>query len=248
MNALDLEVLKSRRQGMSGLVAAVADIHGCFQAARTAINVIETLGVSAVFLGDYIDRGPSSHKTIDILMVAKKEHPDWTFLLGNHEQMLLEAIETVFKYKVAPRLGAAAEYLAAGKFPREHEFFLRCLETFKEMENLLFVHGGIQHYPHLPVQAQPLQELLWSYEISPDWRGKKIVRGHEIVRTPTEHRTHISLNTGCGCQGPLTVGIVQDTPEVSNRLLGYFQISEYGTLIRHSNLQSPLIMTHQVIT
>lgn len=73
-------------------IIAFGDIHGCFQAAKAAISLSEYLGVKPVFLGDYIDRGPSGMKTIQAFVEAKADHPDWIFLRGNHDQMLLDLI------------------------------------------------------------------------------------------------------------------------------------------------------------
>jgi len=44
-----------------------------------------------------VDRGSFSIKTLEVLIEAKKNNPDWIFLRGNHEQMLLDLI--MFKQK-----------------------------------------------------------------------------------------------------------------------------------------------------
>ena len=77
---------------MTQKVIVFGDIHGCYKAANTAITLAEGLNVSAIFLGDYVDRGSSSMKVLEILINAKEKHPDWIFLRGNHDQMLLDLI------------------------------------------------------------------------------------------------------------------------------------------------------------
>lgn len=52
-------------------VIAFGDIHGCYKAADKAVKLAEDLNLIAIFLGDYVDRGPSAVKTLQILIKAK---------------------------------------------------------------------------------------------------------------------------------------------------------------------------------
>ena len=45
-----------------------------------------------IYLGDYIDRGPDIKGTVQTLIDFKPDNFKQVFLLGNHEQMLLEFI------------------------------------------------------------------------------------------------------------------------------------------------------------
>ena len=73
-------------------IIAFGDIHGCFKAATSAVQLANKEKALAVFLGDYVDRGPDSIKTLEVLIEAKKQNPEWIFLRGNHDQMLLDLI------------------------------------------------------------------------------------------------------------------------------------------------------------
>jgi serine/threonine protein phosphatase 1 len=44
------------------------------------------------FLGDYIDRGPDSRSTIDLL-IERSRHRNTIFLRGNHEAFLTEVFQ-----------------------------------------------------------------------------------------------------------------------------------------------------------
>ncbi|MDN5360709.1 MAG: serine/threonine protein phosphatase 1 [Thermotogaceae bacterium] len=73
------------------MIVAIGDIHGCFDPLKALIRTIEGYrseveGIEYIFIGDYIDRGPSTKEVLDFLIDfnAKK-----TFLMGNHEHMLL---------------------------------------------------------------------------------------------------------------------------------------------------------------
>ncbi len=60
-------------------IIAFGDIHGCYKAAERAIELAKKENALAVFLGDYVDRGQDSIKTLEILIEAKKQNHDWIF-------------------------------------------------------------------------------------------------------------------------------------------------------------------------
>ena len=64
-----------------------ADIHGESEILKKAISIIPK-DSKKIFLGDYIDRGPNSKEVIDVLMSLENS----IFLLGNHEDILLEIL------------------------------------------------------------------------------------------------------------------------------------------------------------
>lgn len=76
---------------MEGNTAVVGDIHGDYENLIKIIDDIKPLLESGeinnvLFLGDYIDRGPSSTKALIILLRFFNENPGKVFLLrGNHE-------------------------------------------------------------------------------------------------------------------------------------------------------------------
>ncbi len=75
---------------MPGRTIAIGDIHGCADALATLIAAIEPGPDDLVVtLGDYIDRGPDSRGTIELL-IALAGRCRLVPILGNHDQMLLE--------------------------------------------------------------------------------------------------------------------------------------------------------------
>ena len=42
-----------------------------------------------VFVGDYVDRGPSARDVIELLLDLERGHAERVFLKGNHEDMML---------------------------------------------------------------------------------------------------------------------------------------------------------------
>jgi len=205
------------------MIIAVGDVHGCHHALQRLIKELEILSHPCIFLGDYLDRGPSSIKVIDLLISAKKRNPNWKFLMGNHEQMFLEDIDS--EMKTFDKRYAIAEYSAYGGIPDEHERFIRELLPWYESEKFIFVHGGIDSDVDLPIEQHELDELLWVYNISPQWKGKTIVRGHQIVDKPRQHNHQIDLDTGCFLGRFLTAGILDDG---TGQMVGYLHVSFDG--------------------
>src|SRR5215813_4750667 len=79
-------------------IYAISDIHGCADLLQQMFTVIDrdlaTIGSRRaihVFLGDYIDRGPESKRTIELLMERGMKH-EAVFLKGNHEAFLLDVL------------------------------------------------------------------------------------------------------------------------------------------------------------
>ena len=74
----------------------IGDVHGC---SRTLEALLEKIGYRPeadriIFVGDYIDRGPHIKETLDLLIRLKEAAGDRIiFLMGNHEQMLLEVAD-----------------------------------------------------------------------------------------------------------------------------------------------------------
>ena len=82
----------------SPITFAIGDIHGCYQELKSLLAVCEKVGAAQhtrfVFVGDYIDRGPDPKKVIDYLVDRQHRQPNrFVCLRGNHEQMLLAAVD-----------------------------------------------------------------------------------------------------------------------------------------------------------
>lgn len=73
------------------MIYVISDIHGMYDALKNLIWQLEDIGdvSELIFLGDYIDYGPSSKEVLDFLI--ELQYPK-TFLAGNHEDLLLQYI------------------------------------------------------------------------------------------------------------------------------------------------------------
>lgn len=205
---------------------AVADIHACSAPLRTMLQLLRNLSKNVIFLGDYLDRGDSSFDTVEMLVQAKAENPDWVFLVGNHEALFLDGLKSGKPGALFPNM-ADDEYRQRG-LPPAHLSFLQALALYVESERFIFVHGGVSKDVDKPMAEHSAEELIWCYEVSPHWKGKRLVRGHKIVTDPVDAENHVSLDTGCFKKNSLTTGILDDA---SGRLLGWLQVSFSGQTI-----------------
>ena len=77
---------------------AIGDIHGCSVALAALLGVIEPCPDDLlVTLGDYINRGPDSRGVLDRLIKLSNQCR-LVPLLGNHEEMLFEALSDTLEY------------------------------------------------------------------------------------------------------------------------------------------------------
>jgi metallophosphoesterase superfamily enzyme len=69
---------------------AIADLHGELTLLRQLLQCILTNDVNLIFLGDYVDRGEDSSRTILVLMELAQQQ-SCVFLRGNHDAAWLES-------------------------------------------------------------------------------------------------------------------------------------------------------------
>jgi serine/threonine protein phosphatase 1 len=231
---------------MDNEVIAFGDLHGCFQAAETAVKLAEELTVKAIFIGDYVDRGPSGIRTLHALMSAKKNHPDWIFLMGNHEQILMDLINGKNKPEDIGTLlnGSQFDYAQA-----EHSYnewknlesneqqavveFIEATELFYETPHLIFTHAVLRDNG-LSIKQKSKEELIWNYDYEPKWQGKKFVHGHKNIEKVSFSDNSININTFCGYGGHLTGFLFNiETAEP----IKIFSISEGGELFNELGFQ-----------
>lgn len=209
-----LDYLKKLVSENKNLIAAIGDIHGYTASAETALTILNKLNIPAYFLGDYIDRGPSSIKTLDVLIEARMHNKNLHFILGNHEANLLEAVDKNKILELSYLLGkrhSFSEYLNSPEKLKIHYPFLKLLPIFIELEHIILLHGGIENPLHQKIDQYSQKELLWTYGVHKYWNGKKIIRAHEVHSEPLEEHNNIVLDTGLAFDGYLTLAIIENS-------------------------------------
>ena len=203
-------------------VYAIGDVHGRMDLLRPLLDQMAEDSMDAtrtqvIFLGDYIDRGGDSRAVLDTL-IAGKQSQAWVCLKGNHEAMLLSAIdgaqewefwlangglETLFSYGVSAR-----ELVSSGRsnelhdavlaaVPPDHIEFLRNLDITLTLGDYFFCHAGVR--PGVALDRQVQGDLLWIREAfthSNANHGKRIVHGHTPVMEAEILSNRINIDTG----------------------------------------------------
>ena len=164
---------------------AIGDIHGCSAALNALLNAIQPRREDCIVtLGDYINRGPDSRGVIEKL-IDLSHQCRLVPLLGNHDQMLLNARSGLHTMNWV-RMGGLATLHSYGTvrelnlIPDDHIKFLKsCLDHF-ETETHIFVHAN--YFPNLPMDEQPVLMLRWEslrdMTPGPHQSGKTVIAGH----------------------------------------------------------------------
>jgi serine/threonine protein phosphatase 1 len=176
----------------------IGDIHGCLQALDAILAAIRPQpNDTLVTVGDYVDRGPDSKGVIERLL-SLREQVHLVPLLGNHEEMMLDALEKRIEPFGWLNHGGAQTLESYGftgdtnVVPETHLELLRNLQTYFENDTHFVVHANYD--PRLPLAEQPTELLRWvkltERMPGPHVSGKIAVVGHthdrqgEILKLP----------------------------------------------------------------
>lgn len=217
-------------------IYAIGDVHGCKHEMVHLLRAIEreraTFGGSThiIFLGDLVDRGPDSSGVLDHLIHAELPADDVTYLMGNHEELMLDCyagkieryagwlrfggLEALASYGVSEAeinshdfdLGAALKR----SVPSKHISFMRSFEDSLRLGDYLFVHAGIR--PGVGLEHQSPQDLRWirdEFLTHKKCYGFTVVHGHTIVPRILKRRNRIGIDTGCYRTGVLSCLVLE---------------------------------------
>jgi serine/threonine protein phosphatase 1 len=181
---------------MSARIIAIGDIHGCSAAFMALLEKVDPCaGDTIVQLGDAVDRGPDTRGVIDEL-IALSKICRVVLLLGDHEEMLLDAIGDADRLPRWLRNGGAETIRSYGRdpskaipvansfIPASHLDFLGNAKAYLETGDHIFVHAG--YIPELPMLDQPPLALRWRVcdrDTKPHYSGKTVIAGHSAQRS-----------------------------------------------------------------
>jgi calcineurin-like phosphoesterase family protein len=218
------------------MLYAVGDIHG---EVDLLDRLIEEIRLDArgsldtnnklVFVGDYIDRGPSSFEVIERVM-AGFDGFETVCIRGNHEQAMLElcrkhnktmgkdwltkafgGMKTLKSYGIKPRSVRSA--LSSSRklskvlepIPLAHLEFIENMPLLHQEHGYLFVHAGIR--PGITLECQRDVDLMWigsDFTKSKFNHGYIVVHGHSCKKKPQMKKNRIGIDTGAFSKGCLT--------------------------------------------
>ena len=204
---------------MSNRLAIFGDIHGDLARLQLALGDPRLTGRRMIFVGDYINRGPKSREVVELLIEAQRKNPDWVFLEGNHEAMLLGLRDHDLSAGSFIRAGGSATALSYAKqdrisidsmlaeIPCHHWRFFESLGSYWESPELTVAHAGIPRAP----SPWSREDVLfggneWLFQMS-ESIPIRVVFGHYVQRSGKPFLTDqvACIDTGCGSGGPLTV-------------------------------------------
>ena len=204
---------------------AVGDVHGRLDLLDQLLDKIhEDLNrrpakkVLLVFVGDLIDRGPSSAHVVERLRTYIHPNVQTAFILGNHEEVLLRILagdaELITKWRwfggteclssygvdtvklAKMKVEDALEVIRAA-IPREHIEFLETFDDSCRFGDYLFVHAGIR--PGVEIDQQRQSDLRWIREaflFDETDHGFIVVHGHTIRPEVEIRGNRIGIDTG----------------------------------------------------
>jgi serine/threonine protein phosphatase 1 len=213
-------------------VYAVGDIHGRLTQLRALHAAIAediarrpVPAALLVHLGDYIDWGPDSAGVVALLAAGPPVAGAAVVnLIGDHEQMLLDAL--------AGDAAAATDWLHSGgrealaswgidpatprqdwkdRLPSAHLAFLAGLAPHHKAGGYLFVHAGVRPGVRLSAQTRmDLHSIREPFLSSDRDLGVVVVHGHTAASTPVVRSNRVGVDTGAALGGKLTSAVLED--------------------------------------
>lgn len=213
-----------------GRLDLLEEIHRKIVADAHDFNGEKTL----IYLGDYIDRGDHSKQVIDLLINRPLPGFEHVFLLGNHEQTLLDFLEhphevaawltyggraTLHSYGVASH-GSSREDLVRlrdefqQRLPEAHLDFFQEMQLTHVVGTYCFVHAGIR--PEVVIDEQRKEDLLWirdDFINSAVQHDHVVVHGHSITTEVDWQENRIGIDTGAFHTGVLTCLVLEGSEQ-----------------------------------
>lgn len=235
---------------------AIGDVHGRADLLESLLDAVAEHAEArateprVLFLGDIVDRGPSSRSAMDLVCDSLERWPRSQLILGNHDAWFLDFMtaETVDpnRYRRWLEMGGyetMASYglleegdvsAAAAAFRASFGLHAEALQAAVPMVvdgRFLYVHAGIN--PARPLAEQKRKDLYMIREGFLDYKGDMshtVVHGHSITASgmPERSGSRIAIDTGAYHTGRLTCLVIS----ADEQDLGYiFAIEAAGVVI-----------------
>ena len=196
-------------------VVAFGDVHGSASLLEQELERYVDSGAELIFLGDLIDRSPEpdgDRRVLERIWALQRQPELWglagvTVLRGNHEQMLLDALD---EGRPGPNWhlwisnGGDQELLP---WLQEHRDWFAGLPHTAIRGSHLFVHAGVR--PGVPLEQQKHDDLIWirkPFLNRPHGLPYTVVHGHSITEEYgiERHPHRINLDSGAFLSGVLS--------------------------------------------
>ncbi|MEX1188650.1 MAG: metallophosphoesterase [Bacteroidia bacterium] len=187
---------------------AISDIHGCSNTFKSLIHdklKIEN-GDFLYLIGDLIDRGPDTKGVFDEVFSLREEGIQVITLRGNHEQILLDSLESPEVHDFWMRCGGAEVLESFGvnhanEILQEYIDEVRSTQTILFKENYILVHAGLDFSQLDPLANEEAFLRIRKMEVNYEWLdGRTILHGHtpKALTSILEQKGQvINLDGGC---------------------------------------------------
>ena len=208
-----------RNPKLEGRLFAIGDIHGCPDELRAILKAIAPVaGDTIVFVGDYVDRGPSARDVVEMALDLEQGPAECVFLKGNHEDMMMSYLGRPGNYGESFLFNGGIATLdsyglregdlenAAERLPDRHMDFMGRLAVSYLRPPYLFVHAGIM--PTRQLEEQQTEDMLWirqEFIFNPHRIDATVVFGHTPMRgVMIDLPYKLGIDTGLVYGGKLT--------------------------------------------
>jgi serine/threonine protein phosphatase 1 len=164
-------------------ILVVGDVHGCLHTFTAILDQHWKNDEILIQVGDLIDRGKFSGETIQFVQHLQKIHPNQVFILrGNHEQELIEYVETGFNSNWMRQRGyKTLESLSrVGLSLIETANWMKNLPLYWECERISISHAGIAPGVSNPFDPNNRDGVVWTRQSL-----KKLDKIQIVGHTPT---------------------------------------------------------------
>ncbi len=188
-------------------ILAIGDIHGVYDKLLDLMNKVDFNPKDdlLIFLGDYIDRGPDSLKSLDYVRDLTIRFPEQVIaLMGNHEDMCIRfykegnkddtEFDDLDEYMIRAWLrNGGRETLEEFKFLKSEDVsariqWMKSLPVSYKIGDFYFCHAGIRAF--VPLDEQTKFDLLWIRSEFVSWYDGSmgtIVVGHTVTHNLKRH-------------------------------------------------------------
>lgn len=188
---------------MKGREIAIGDVHGCLKTLKALVemHLKPSADDTLILVGDLIDRGPDSKGVIDYVRFLGSEVCRVVTLMGNHEEVMLEAWEvqknlpsrTLFRKPKNPlmdqwlQLGGketlqSFEVETVTDIPETYLEWLKKLDHYYVSKDFLVVHAGFDFSKENIFEDTRAMHWVRDFEYNPvKTGGRRVVHGHVPV-------------------------------------------------------------------
>ncbi len=233
----------------------IGDIHGHYDGLMRLLEAVDlALQDEVYFVGDLIDRGPQSRQVVDYV-----RNNGYRCVMGNHEQLLLEAFPNGEAHMPAFQgwlySGGQSTLSSYTKVDDlfDHVNWIQSLPLYLDLGDVWLVHAGLN--PQRTLEEQTSHEYCWIRDAfhshkQPYFSDKLIITGHTITFTlPGIEPGEIARGPGwididTGAYHPKSGWLTAF--DIDNALVYQFNVFSNMLRIRPTNEAAAVVAQHKI--